>query len=545
MNYNCSMKELLSQEMLVLFAILAIGTAVGQIAYRGISIGPAGVLFVALLLGHFGLRIPSVVTELGLLLFVYAVGLEAAPGFFRTFKKHGIQYLTIALMTIVGSAIATILVAIIFSLPLDLAIGLFNGSLTCTPALAATLDSIGRSGFGSPESVTVGYGVSYPFSMIGTVILIQFLPRLLRKNIGKEEEKWKLEQRTDAPPLEVAHFLLTNKNLDGKEMHDITSRHLSSAVISRIYRSGKMFAASPDFVFNLNDIVVAVGPQEELEKTKLVIGEETQPPASSMGDVVSIAAEVTSTEVAGKKLAELQVWELYGVVVTRIKRYGIEINPTGRVTLELGDLIIIVGSKSSAELFTKMVQSDRKQSEETNMLPYLLGFVMGIIAGAIPIHLPSGIDLRFGSAGGVFIMSLIIGHFGKIGRFRLYVPPAAKNLTRSLGLMLFLAGVGTNAGGKFIGVIESYGIKLLLAGIGVTAAAWIIAIILMNTFMKMNFLAMIGALSACMTNPPGIAASKQMTVTSLPTISYASVYPAALIFKIVMAQILVELFLRM
>jgi len=182
------MKELLSQEMLVLFAILAIGTAVGQIAYRGISIGPAGVLFVALLLGHFGLRIPSVVTELGLLLFVYAVGLEAAPGFFRTFKKHGIQYLTIALMTIVGSAIATILVAIIFSLPLDLAIGLFNGSLTCTPALAATLDSIGRSGFGSPESVTVGYGVSYPFSMIGTVILIHFLPRLLRKNIGKEEE---------------------------------------------------------------------------------------------------------------------------------------------------------------------------------------------------------------------------------------------------------------------------------------------------------------------------------------------------------------------
>jgi putative transport protein len=190
-----------TEKMFVLFAILALGAWIGRWSWRGISLGTAGVLFVALLFGHFGMSVPKEVMDLGLLLFVYSVGLSAGPSFFRTFRKRGMQFVVLALVVVGTGAIVTALLAYLLHLPLGLATGLYAGSLTCTPALAAAIDTLGRVLPEAAPLVSVGYGISYPYSMIGMVLLIQFLPKLLRRSVVAEEKLWLAEKAIEIPGL--------------------------------------------------------------------------------------------------------------------------------------------------------------------------------------------------------------------------------------------------------------------------------------------------------------------------------------------------------
>ena len=185
------MTALFAEQMFVLFFIMALGSWLGTFSIRGISLGTAGVLFIALIFGHFGLSVPKVVMDLGLLLFVYAVGLQAGMRFFRTFRSQGFRFIVIAFVTVLVGAVMTVLVAWMWKLPFDLATGLYTGALTCTPALAAVIDSINRLGLGNSASVSVGYGIAYPFSMVGVVLVVQLLPKLLKRDLAAEEARWR------------------------------------------------------------------------------------------------------------------------------------------------------------------------------------------------------------------------------------------------------------------------------------------------------------------------------------------------------------------
>ena len=534
------MQELLAEQMLVLFAILALGSWLGQLSWRGLSLGAAGVLFVALVFGHFGLGVPKAVQDLGLLLFVYAVGLSAGPRFFRAFRRHGMRYVLIALVTVTTGALAAVGVALLFNLPGDLATGLYTGALTCTPALAAAVDVVERTLPASGATVSVGYGVAYPFSMISVVLLVQFLPRLLRRNLRNEEAAWQVERSAETPDLQVKTYRLTNPNCAGKRVAEINPHRMALANISRVKRGERVFAAGPDVRLELGDVVMVVGPLEELEKLQLLLGEETQERMDVNTTVLSMDVEVAEESLTGKTLASMRLWEQYTLVITRIRRQGLEIAPTGNATLEMGDHIRVVGDRDAVEIFVKLVHGAPRRAEETNMVPFLIGLVIGVVVGSIPLNLPNGLTIKLGMAGGAFIVSLLIGHFGKIGPFHLYVPPAAKNLSRELGLMLFLAGAGTNAGAQFVGVLLAEGWQLLFAGALITIISLIAGLLLMERVYHMNLLASMGALCAAMTNPPGLGAANAQTQTDLPSLSYASVYPTALIFKIILAQILVE-----
>ena len=232
------------------------------------------------------------------------------------------------------------------------------------------------------------------------------------------------------------------------------------------------------------------------------------------------------------------------MVITRIRREGLEITPTGNVTLEMGDTLRVVGDKAAVEEFVRLVHGHALRAEETSMLPFLAGLLVGVLVGMAPINLPNGLQIRLGSAGGAFLVSLLVGHFGGIGPLKLYVPPAAKNLSRELGLMLFLAGAGVNAGANFWEILQQQGARLLLGGALITVAATLAGLALMHLFHRMNLLATMGALSAGFTNPPGLGAANSLTDSDLPTLYYASVYPMALIFKIILAQLLVEILRR-
>jgi len=530
----------LSNQFLMLFLILVIGLGIGQLSFRGFSLGSVGVLFVAMVFGHFGVKVPRQVTDFGLLLFVYAIGLTAGPSFFRTFRRHGLNFVTIALAVTLGGALITALVAYFLKLPYPLAAGLYTGALTNTPALAGAIDAVERISAGGSGLVSVGYGIAYPLSMVGVVLLIQTLPRLLGVSLREEEKRWEVEKRVISPGLEARQFRITNPNCDGKTVSEINPHRLTQANISRLKHGDEVFAATPDTVLHLGDVVMVVGSADELAKMQFILGEETQERMDINSNILAIDVDVLEASLTGKKLAEMRVWERYTVVITRIRRHGQEIAPTGAVTLEMGDNIRVVGDKEAVNHFTRLVHGPRHKADETNMLPFLIGLLLGVLVGSITIPLPNGIMVKLGTAGGAFIVGLLIGHFGGIGPLKLYVPSAARNVLRELGLMLFLAGAGVSAGELFVATLAKFGWSLLAGGALITIIAVLAGLLLMRAAYRMNLLGTMGTISGCMTNPPALAAANHQTVSDLPTLYYATVYPVALIFKILLAQILVQ-----
>jgi len=530
-----------SEPLLALLAIMTIGWWIGNQQVRGLSLGSAGVLFVALVFGHFGMSVPREIMDFGLILFVYAVGLQAGPRFFRAFRRQGIQYLIIALVTVLAGAAATVAIALVMDLPAALAAGLFTGALTNTPALAAATDVIERILPGQSANAAAGYGIAYPYSMISVVVLVQVLPRLLRRDLRSEEQRWQAEQAADTPPLSVRKFILTNPNCSGKRISQVVPRSGNPATVSRIRRGNRVFPVTADIALEQGDIIMVVGEAAQLEQLRILFGEETSAAMDIGPGIVSVDLEVTEPALTGKTLAQLRVSERHSVVVTRLRRAGVEIVPTGAMSLDMGDSIRVVGERAAVDAFATLVRGSSQKAEETNMVPFLAGIVLGIILGSITIELGDGLSLKLGMAGGVFVVSLVVGHIGRIGRLRLYVPVAARNLVRELGLALFLAGAGANAGSRIMPIIQERGPSLLLAGAVITTVSVVVGLLVMLWMYRMNTLSTMGALCACMTNPPGLAAANGQTETNMPMLAYASVYPGALILKIILAQILVEL----
>jgi putative transport protein len=502
------------------------------------------VLFAALAFGHLGFNIPREIMDFGLILFVYAVGLTAGPSFFRTFRRRGARFVVLALVTVSSGAVFTALLAVLLRLSPALAAGLYAGALTCTPALAAVLDNLHQFSPDTAPLASVGYGIAYPFSMIGMVLLIQFLPHLLKRPLKAEEQQWLAEKEAETPGLMAQQFRITNPNCEGRSVAEVNPRRLAQVNLSRVKRGERVFAATPETVLHLGDVVMAVGPAEELEKMTLLLGTQTNERMDVNAEVLSVDVEVMDESLTGKTLAQMRVWEQFTVVITRIRRQGLEIVPHGNVTLERGDGIRVVGEKSAVEEFAQRVQGSPRRTGETSMTAYLFGLLIGVLIGLIPVPVGQGMSVKLGMAGGVFLTSLLIGHFGRIGPLRLYVPPAAKNLTRELGLMLFLAGAGTNAGAHLVDVMQDQGWVLLLAGASITILSALTGLAAMIRLYKMNLLAVMGALTAAMTNPPALSSANNQTETDLPSIAYASTYPVALIFKIVLAQALVQILSR-
>jgi len=534
------MSALLTDQMLVLFAILAFGSWLGHLSFRGISLGTAAVFFVGLAFGHFGLTVPKPIMDLGLLLFLYAVGLQAGPRFFRTFRKQGIQFVIIAGIAIGAAAVVTALVAYALKLPFALAAGMFTGALTNTPALAGALDAISRVAPDQATSVSVGYGIAYPLSIVGVTLLTQFLPRLLRRDVKTAEEQWLAAQLAERPALQKAQFKVSNPNLDGKRLDELDTHRLSQVNISRVRKGQQVIAGRPDVTLELGDVVLVVGAPEELAKMRLFIGEEVNVPMEADGRAISRDLYVSEASLAGKRLMDLRVWDRYNVIITRIRRQGLEITPVGTSTLELGDTLRVVGDEPAIAQFARMVSGDARRIDETNMVPFLIGLVLGVGLGLVPFQLSSGLTIKLGAAGGAFLVSLVLGHFGRIGPFRLYVPAAAKNLSRELGLMLFLGGAGANAGTQLLNVIQQQGAGVFIAGAAITLTAVILTIVLTHVVYKLNLLSTLGLLAGVMTNPPALATAGNQTSTDVPAVTYASAFPVVLISKILLAQLLVQ-----
>ena len=539
------MSTLLAEQMFIVFLILAIGSWLGRLSWRGMSLGSSAVFFVGLAFGHFGQTYPKPIMDLGVLLFLYATGLQAGPRFFRTFRKQGAQFVIIAAAALLAAGGVTFGLAALLDLPYGLAAGMFTGALTNTPSLAAATEAIARIDPAQAATASVGYGIAYPLSIIGFPLLMQFIPQLLRRDVKKAEAEVLAAQQAEQPALARRCIKITNPNLDGKRLSALDTHRLSQANISRVLLQGReacaqVVAATPDVVLHLGDILLAVGAEEELEKLVPLIGEEVEATLEANTHAVSRDLYVAEARLAGKRLMDLHVWDRYNVVITRIRRQEVELTPVGASTLELGDSLRVVGDTPDVAQFAKLVSGDARRLDETNMVPFLIGLVLGIVLGLIPFRFPNGMIIKLGASAGAFLVSLGLGHFGRIGPFRLYVPSAARNLIRELGLMLFLGGAGANSGAQLQAIFSEQGPELFLAGLAIALTAVLVTVLLGQGIYKMNVLATMGLLSGVMTSSSSLAVANSKTTTDLPSVTYASSLPVVLIFKIVAAQILVQ-----
>ncbi len=522
--------ELLSNSYFALFVIVALGFMLGKIKIKGLSLDVSAIIFVALVFGHFGIVIPKDFQNLGLVLFIFTIGIQAGPSFFESFKKDGRILATVATILIVSAGAVALLTVLLFNVDKNIAIGLLSGALTSTPGLAAAID------YTNSPLASIGYGIAYPFGVIGVILFVRILPKLMGKSISEATEENKNELENTFPEIEKKNFVVENENIVGKTIGNLRIRYMTKAVISRVVHNGQAIIPTPDTILNKGDLIKAVGTTESLERVKLLIGQETpeEIPLDPQYDVRSVL--VTNKEVVNKSIAQINLLNTYSSTITRIRRAGINISPSPSSKLQFGDKLIIASSKANMEMVAKIFGDDNKKLSDTNVLPIALGIILGVVVGKISINFGS-FNFSLGLTGGILCVALVLSRIGKTGPIIWTMSSAANNLLRQLGLIFFLAAVGTSAGAHIVETFQNNGISLFLYGGAITILPMLITSLISKWFFKINLLHFLGALTGSMTSTPGLAAADSMCDSNAPSVAYATVYPVAMVLLIIVVQI--------
>lgn len=526
--------DLLSSSYFALFLIITLGFLFGKISIKGISLDISAVIFVALVFGHYGVVIPKDFQKMGLVLFLFTIGIQAGPGFFESFKQKGRDLIALAFVLVFSAGLVAYLCGYFFQVDTNVVAGLLTGALTSTPGLAAAIDITG-----SPLA-SIGYGVAYPFGVIGVILFVRLLPKITRADISKAEEIFQNEIKAQHPEMFGKFFIVQNDHIVGKSLGELRVRSMTRAVISRVSHKGEVFTPTSKTLLYKGDIIKAVGTESALERVSVLIGSETNQkiPLSKYFEVRSVL--VSNTDVVNMTLGELNLYHTYAANVTRIRRAGIDIHPSPRTKLLLGDKIMVASNRDNMKQVVNIFGNDSRRLSDTDFLPIAFGIVLGILVGKISLSL-GGISFSPGLSGGVLIISLILGRLGKTGPILWTMTGAANNLLRQLGLLLFLSAVGTSAGSMIVETFQEHGVSLFIIGALITAIPMIVGAIFSKLFLKMDILTLLGALTGSMTSTPGLAAVDPMTKTSAPAVAYATVYPAAMVFVIIVVQILCAL----
>ncbi|MGM0376534.1 MAG: aspartate:alanine exchanger family transporter [Bacteroidota bacterium] len=524
--------ELFSTQYFALFMIICLGFILGSIKIKGISLDISAIIFVALIFGHFGVTMPSIIGKLGLILFIYTIGIQAGPGFFESFRKQG-RNLAILATIVVGSASILTFAAFWWSgIDMPVAVGLLTGALTSTPGLAAAIDATGSS------LVSIGYGIAYPFGVIGVILFVRLYPKIVRANIKKAEEDYERLNDAGFPEIKSKIFRVENENVSGKSISELRIRSMTQAVISRIMHEGEAVVPSPDTVLHTGDLIKAVGTDDALNKIRLLIGEETedQIPLHKSYEVQSIL--VTNKEAVNQALGTFNLWGNYQATVTRLRRSGIDITPSPSMKLHMGDKLTVASSRESMKQVVRIFGNDDKKLSDTDFFPIATGIVLGILLGKLSISFGSEMSFNLGLTGGVLAVAMILSRIGRTGPVIWSMSGAATQLLRQIGLMFFLVEVGTKAGAELVDTYAEYGSQLFLIGGVITLVPMLLAVFASRFMKGMNILSMLGGITGSMTSTPGLAAVDPMTDTNAPAIAYATVYPVAMVLLIIFTQLL-------
>ncbi len=534
---------LASSPILTLFVVIGLGYIFGQASFKGFRVGLAGVLFVGIAVGALdkNIRIPEIVPTLGLIIFVYTIGIQSGPAFFASFKKQGARDNLLALGVLIFGALLAFGIGHLLHWPAARIAGLFSGALTNTPAVAAARDRLIFMSGGqlSPDQLRelvdqpiVAFGLAYPIGVIGVLLAFQVLRRVWRFEPSPHHE---------APAIRAQDFVVRNPGIVGQSLGDIFQLHREPGfVVSRIRQGGKTLLTRQDIRLSEGDIVVAVGDEQALERARHIFGEPTEQHIElDRTDLDYRRVFVSSPEVVGRSIGELDLENQLEATITRVRRGDHDVVPAPDTCLEFGDRVRVLTRRSNFAAVSQFFGDSIKGTAETDFGSVAIGMVIGALVGMVPIPLPGGTVIRLGLAGGPLLVALILGKLERTGRVNWTIPVSANLTLRQIGLLLFFAGVGVGAGYSFWQTLKTNGWQMIAAGACVTVAVALATLIVAHKALKIPLDTAMGITSGIHTEPASLTYASEISHNDRPNIGYTTVYPLAMIAKIILAQLLV------
>ena len=538
------------QAVVIICLICALGLALGKLRFRGISLGVTYVFFIGILFGALGLELDaqmlSYAESFGLILFVYTLGLQVGPGFMSTFLTGGAQLNLLALGVVGLGTVMALLAALLGYMPLPDMMGVLCGATTNTPALGAAQQTLKQLGQPS-NAAALGCAVTYPIGMIGVIIALILVKGQLQRRAASARDAESSDEAF------IASFTVCNPAVFHQTLHDLSGSGVddSKFVVSRLWRQGKGILPNSETRIEDGDRLLVITKKKFVQTLTILFGrrDETNWNANDVdwnaldATLVSERILITRHEINGKHLGSLHLRNRYGVNVSRVQRAGIQLVATPDLTLRMGDRVTVVGETESIARVAAELGNTVKTLDEPNMVTIFIGIVLGLLLGSVPFFVPGmSYPVRLGLAGGPIVMGILIGAYGPRFHMVAYTTTSANLMLRSLGLSMYLACLGLDAGRDFLATVAR---PSSLMWIGLAFAITLLPVVLMSFVSvhwgKKSFATTAGMLCGAMANPIALNYVNDTLPGDKASVAYATVYPLCMFLRVIIAQIIVML----
>ena len=549
--YSLFIEHSALQAVVVLSLISAIGLGLGKIHICGISLGVTFVFFAGILAGHFGLSVDAQMLNyaesFGLIIFVYALGLQVGPGFFSSFRKGGVTLNMLALAVVLLGTLLTVICSYTTGVSLPNMVGILCGATTNTPALGAAQQTLKQMGEPS-SSAALGAAVAYPLGVVGVILAILVIRKILARPADMEEK-----ETEDHNHPYIAAFQLHNPGIYHKTIKDLALYSHTKFVISRLWRDGKVTIPTGSTELLENDRILVVTTEKDMPTLTLLFGEQENRDWNQEDidwnsidrNLVSEHIVVTQAEINGKRLGSLHLRNTYDINISRVLRSGVQILATPDLILQLGDRLTVVGEKTAIKRVAGILGNSVTTLREPNLAAIFIGIVLGLMLGSVPLSMP-GISspVKMGLAGGPIIVGILVGCFGPRLHMRTYTTRSANLMLRGIGLSLYLAGIGIDAGAHFFEtVVRPEGAIWIGSGFLITVVPVLLMAVVAMRMCGMNFGSTCGMLCGSMANPMALNYVNDSFPGNDASVSYATVYPLGMFMRVVISQVVLMLFL--
>ncbi|WP_195349755.1 putative transporter [Bacteroides nordii] len=530
--------------------VIAAGVLLGKIKIFGVSLGVTFVLFTGILMGHFGftgdIHILHFIREFGLILFVFCIGLQVGPSFFSSFKKGGMTLNLLAVGIVVLNIAVALTIYFIANgrIELPMMVGILYGAVTNTPGLGAAQEALTQLNYNGPQ-IALGYACAYPLGVVGIIGSIIAIRYLFRINLAKEEEELKNQ---DAEHMKHKPHLMSlevrNESIDGKRLIQVKDFLGRPFVCSRIRHEGHVSIPNHETEFHMGDQVFIVCSEEDAEAIIAFIGKEIQVDWEKQDmPMVSRRILITKSDINGKKLGDMHFRSMFGVNITRVNRSGMDLFADPHLTLQVGDRVMVVGQQDAVERVASVLGNSLKRLDHPNIVTIFVGIFLGILLGSLPIAFPGmPTPVKLGLAGGPLVVAILIGRFGYKLHLVTYTTMSANLMLREIGIVLFLASVGIEAGANFVHtVVEGDGLLYVGYGFLITVIPLLIIGAIARLYYKVNYFTLMGLIAGSNTDPPALAYSNQASNNDAPAVGYSTVYPLTMFLRILAGQMILLL----
>lgn len=544
------------QAVVVLSTIVALGLSLGNLKLRGISLGVTFVFFVGILAGHLGLSIDpqmlSYAESLGLILFVYALGLQVGPSFFASFFKGGIKLNAYAMAVVTLGTAMMLGFYFLTDISLPEMMGIFCGAVTNTPALGAAQQTLKQmavdNSVGQPD-LALGCAVTYPLGVVGVILGLILIRRFVSGELlgDGSSDNYKSSKTY------IAGFQIINPAIYNKTVQEVASFIPNKFVISRVWKDGKVIIPTSETVLTEGERILVIATEGDIRALTALFGEQVGDDWNKDdidwnaidSQLISQRIVVTQTEINGKKISQLRLRNKYGVNITRIYRSGMNLLATPELRIQLGDRLTVVGEKEPIQEVEKLLGNAVKRLKEPNLVAIFIGITLGLILGSIPFSIPGiSLPVKLGLAGGPIIMGILMGAFGPRLRIVTYTTRSANLMLRGIGISMYLACLGLDAGAHFFEtVFRPEGLLWIGIGFVLTVMPVIIVGLYALKVNKMDYSTVCGMLCGSMANPMALNYANSTVEGDQPSVSYATVYPLCMFARVIIAQIILLIFL--